>query len=118
MDKDLIYQRLGANIRRLRKGQGLTQAQLAERISRTEDAVSNIERGTSAPPPETAVAIAQALGVQLTDLYDLDLTGKPVPQDLKAFLVELRHDLSEMDDAKRERLYALFRDMLALVGKK
>jgi DNA-binding XRE family transcriptional regulator len=118
MDKNLIYRKLGQNIQHLRKQTGITQAGLAERIDRSEDAVSNIERGASAPPPETALAIAQALELQLTDLYDLDLTGKPIPQDVKDFLRDLRPDLATMSEAKRHTFYGLWSNVKMLATKK
>ena len=115
MDKALISQKLGANIQHLRKRAGLTQDQLAERINRSQDAISNIERGTSAPPPDTALAIANALQVDLTDLYDLNLTGRPVPQDTKDFLRALKASLVERSPQQRHNLYALFNQILDLV---
>jgi transcriptional regulator with XRE-family HTH domain len=118
MDKELLYKRLGQNIRHLRKQVGLTQIQLAERIDRSEDAVSNIERGTSAPPPETALAIAQALELQLTDLYDLDVSGTPIPQDIKDYLRSFRADLANMDEVDRTAIYDVLDKIVALAIKK
>lgn len=116
MDKQTLYRKLGSNIRHLRKQTGLTQMQLAERTDRSEDAISNIERGTSAPPPETALAIAQALDLQLLDLYDLDISGKPIPQDLKDHLRILRSQLSDMDEPKRQQIYQLFDKIMELAA--
>lgn len=82
------------------------------------DAISNIERGHSAPPPETALAIAQALGLQLTDLYDLDISGKPIPQDLKDYLRDIRSQLAGMDEAKRQQIYDLFSRIMDLAAKR
>ena len=117
MDKDTLYSKLGQNIRHLRKTTGLTQTALAERIDRSEDAVSNIERGHSAPPPETALAIAQAMNLQLVDLYDLDVSGKPIPQDIKDHLRGLRSDLASMDQDQRQQIYHLFAKIIELAAK-
>jgi DNA-binding XRE family transcriptional regulator len=118
MDKETLYKKLGSNIRHLRKTTGLTQMQLAERVDRSEDAISNIERGTSAPPPETALAIAQALNLQLTDLYDLDISGKPIPDDLKDYLRSIRGQLANMDERKRQEIYRLFSKIMELTTEK
>ena len=46
----------------LRKAQGLTQAQLAERLGRPQSLISAIESGRMSPHIETIVAIARELG--------------------------------------------------------
>ena len=46
----------------LRKEQGLTQAQLAERLGRPQSLVSAIESGRQSPHIETLVAMARELG--------------------------------------------------------
>lgn len=46
----------------LRKEQGLTQAQLAERLGRPQSLISAIESGRQSPHIETIVAIARELG--------------------------------------------------------
>ena len=59
----------GAKVKSLRKQAGLTQAQLAEQIDKTTDTVSNIERGFSMPRLSTAKAIADALKVEIAELF-------------------------------------------------
>ena len=49
----------------LRKSQGLTQAQLAERLGRPQSLISAIESGRMSPHIETIVAIARELGHSL-----------------------------------------------------
>ena len=46
----------------LRKEQGLTQTQLAERLGRPQSLISAIESGRMSPHIETIVAIARELG--------------------------------------------------------
>jgi len=49
----------------LRKDQGLTQTQLAERLGRPQSLISEIESGRKSPHLETLVAIARELGRQI-----------------------------------------------------
>jgi len=47
MDADELKRRFGKRVQGLREAQGLTQEQLAARIQRSVDTVSNIERGAT-----------------------------------------------------------------------
>jgi transcriptional regulator with XRE-family HTH domain len=71
-------QLLGARIKELRKGLGLSQDQFSERIGVDPKHLSRIELGKSFPYMETLEAIAHALAVELKDLFDfshLDIGG-------------------------------------------
>lgn len=70
MDISEIRQGFGRRVQSLRKAEGLTQEVLAQRIGRSVDTISNIERGFSSTRIETAAAIADALGTTLSDLFD------------------------------------------------
>ena len=59
---------VGANIARLRKERGMTQAELAQRISYSDKAVSKWERGESLPDVVTLLSLAQHLGSDLNTL--------------------------------------------------
>jgi DNA-binding XRE family transcriptional regulator len=52
---------VGANIRRMRRAQGLTQAALAQRAGLSTGYVSLIEQGRANPRLETVSALADAL---------------------------------------------------------
>lgn len=60
---------LAGKLRSFRKQAELTQAGLAEKIGRTDEAISNIERGKSLPSLETLLAIADALQLPLRDFF-------------------------------------------------
>lgn len=62
----------GDQMRQLRKREGLTQEQLAQRLMVTRQAVSNWERGTNLPDIETLIRIATTFHVSL----DLLILGK------------------------------------------
>ena len=57
------YNLIGKRIADLRKGKGMTQAQLAEQAEITNNFLSHIERSYSIPSLETLVRLCDALGV-------------------------------------------------------
>ncbi|MDW5316427.1 helix-turn-helix transcriptional regulator [Rhizobium sp. PL01] len=59
---------IGSLVRELRRVRKLTQANLAEATSRTEDAISQIERGVNIPNVETLIALSKALEVPVDAL--------------------------------------------------
>jgi len=60
----------GARIRKLRRQQGATLQQIADRCGFTRSLLSKIETGKSSPPIATLMKIADALGVKLLSLLD------------------------------------------------
>ncbi|NIA72039.1 helix-turn-helix transcriptional regulator [Pelagibius litoralis] len=64
-----LAREVGLLVRALRKRYGLTQADLAERIGRSEAAVRAIERGASAPSFVTLERLAIALQVPASALF-------------------------------------------------
>lgn len=72
----------GRRIEAARLTQGLTQAQLAERITAagyptTFQSVSTWERGESMPKPAGMVALAAALGYRVGELFNFDAILPP-----------------------------------------
>lgn len=65
-----LRQIIGLRVKRAREASGLTQSQLAERIDRTKEAVSNVERGLSLPALDTLQAICDVTGVPLTAVVE------------------------------------------------
>lgn len=61
---------IGANIRRARTRRRLTQDDLAQTVHTTRQTISNYETGRSRPDVETLQRLADALGVELTELLD------------------------------------------------
>lgn len=60
--------RFGAFVAQLRKEQGLTQKELADRLNVTDKAVSKWETGKGFPDVKLLEPLAQALGVSLVEL--------------------------------------------------
>ena len=61
---------IGANIRRARTRRRLTQDDLAQTVHTTRQTISNYETSRSRPDVETLQRLADALGVELTELLD------------------------------------------------
>lgn len=60
--------KIGKNIRRLRKAHGLTQLQLAKKINLTRQALSNYERGKRLPDIYELMVIADTLHVTVDEI--------------------------------------------------
>jgi len=71
MSKQLKRQ-FGLKIQSLRRLKNLTQEELAEKVHRSRDSISNIERGFSSTRIETAFNLARTLGVTLSELFDFN----------------------------------------------
>lgn len=69
---------MGAKIRQLRKEQGLTLEQLAERVGVTRSFVSQVENDLSNPSIQTLRNVADALGVPLFALFQPEPDGRVV----------------------------------------
>ena len=83
MNKDLKLA-VGLRIKQARMHKGLSQAELAEVIDRSVEAVSNLERGINMPAIEKLQEICEFLGLELASLFDAPPKSKDerVRQDL------------------------------------
>lgn len=70
-------ERFGAFIAQLRKEQGLTQKELADRLNVTDKAISKWETGKGFPDLKLLEPLAEALGISLVEL----MQGQRQPQD-------------------------------------
>lgn len=86
----------------MRKARNLTQEQLAEMIDRSQDAISNIERGISLPNFETLERLAIALNVGTRDFFDFEeeVTASPERIQHLAEITDMARQLSD-DNLKR-----------------
>lgn len=70
-------QQVGRHIAELRKGQSLTQAQLAEKLNVTDKAVSRWERGAGLPDINTIEPLSEALCVSVLEI----MRGEKPPEE-------------------------------------
>ena len=73
MDGQAIKDTLGKNIKLLRARRGLSQADLSEKANISIPFLSNIERGIKYPQPDMLSRIANALGVEINEMFITDL---------------------------------------------
>jgi transcriptional regulator with XRE-family HTH domain len=71
-----VLRALGANVQAFRVRAGLTQHQLAERADMDLRFLQRIERGAGVPSVPTIVALADAVGAEVADLFR---PAEPVP---------------------------------------
>lgn len=80
----------GRAVRQLRQERGMTQAELADRLSLGRTSVTNLERGGQNPPLTLLPEIASALGVDLLHLVAIAV-GAGDDRDLHALTAKV-HD--------------------------
>lgn len=93
---ELNKENFGAFVSQLRKEQGLTQKELAERLHVTDKAVSKWERALSLPDVALLSPLAEALGVTVAELLEGQRLqeGQPIPVEDGEPLVHKAIDLS------------------------
>ena len=67
-----ILERLGEQLRLIRKEQGLTQEQLAEKIGVHPTYIGKIEGGKSNPSTIMLFKLSRAFGVKLSKVFEFD----------------------------------------------
>lgn len=83
------YEKLGKRIREIRNQESITQEKLAEKLNKTSNYISNIERGKSKPSLETIIDICNALNVTTDQvLADSVYAAKDVLNDDIARLIK------------------------------
>ena len=105
---------VGRRVRRYRDALGWTQSQLASRCGLAAATVSRVERGLERPSARTAVALAEALGVEVARL--LGLAGQPelFPQPDSMRLALVRQIMELPDDRIEDAHAALARALDAV----
>lgn len=82
---DQFLAEFGATVRRLREAQGMTQAELAQRVGLGRTSMTNLERGNQNPSLTVLPLIAQGLGVSLSKLIsEVDLYSGSLGHDILA----------------------------------
>lgn len=92
-----LKDRVGRRIKDLRKAKRLSQEQLAERIERSVDTVSNLERGLSLPNFETLERLSVALAVPVKEFFEIYEDQSPHRAALLARLLDLGRALADRD---------------------
>ena len=90
-------ERVGLRIRAIRKQRKLTQDQLAEKLGRSVEAISNLERGVSHPSFETLEGLSATLGVPVKEFFEFEGGGEISPKRAK-LLEDLKTAAAELSD--------------------
>ena len=101
--------KLGQRIKYLRKNLNITQEKLAELINMDITSLSKIETGRNYPQPETVEKIANALNVDISQLFSF--------QDLKSkedYISAINKNLSHIanNEEKLKLLYKISTDLI------
>lgn len=86
---------IGESIMRVRKKNGLTQAQFGELIGKSQSAVYSYENGSVIPKFETIVLISQLFGVSVSHLMGIEwtpLSGKSLRELYDIYIDEAEKD--------------------------
>lgn len=75
MQPDKLKVSFGRRVRSLRRLRDLTQEQFAEKVGCSSEYISRIERGLVSPSFEILGALADALNVQVSALFDFSELG-------------------------------------------
>jgi transcriptional regulator with XRE-family HTH domain len=106
---------IGENIRRIRKSEGLTQKELAERLGVTEANVRAYESGRRNPRPKTLEAMANALEVSPGALMDSDFDGVSAMHRLFQIFRAYSGELQEITEENGDTSISLTFNSLALM---
>ena len=105
-DKLSISKQVGQAIAKYRKAAGLSQAQVAEILGLSNDAISIMERGTITLNVERLCDFANLFHCRVSDLLT-DSQLQPTDQ-----IYQLDRMLSQLDDIERKRLILLIEQMI------
>lgn len=90
---------IGQAIKTLRMKQQMTQAELAERVDMSINAVSQIERGKTVPPKATVERLCRAFGVPVSYMLLATIEEQDIPEEkrvlYRALVEPLRNELLE-----------------------
>ena len=95
----------GELLRELRKDRGMTQADLAEKLSFSPMTISSYERGCSVPDDTTKIKLAKIFNVSLD--YLLGLIREPLPYERSDHAIQCPQDFTA-DDLQKVREYIKF----------
>ena len=92
--------RIGLFLQSLRKEQGFTQEQLAERIGVARRTVSRWETGANLPDLDVLVELSDLYAVDLRELLDGERKGQKMNKELKETVLKV----AEYSDAGKDRI--------------
>jgi HTH-type transcriptional regulator/antitoxin HipB len=83
----------------LRKKNGLSQEQLADKLGLSRQAVAKWERAEASPDTDNLICLAKLYGVSLDDLLDTDQSIEEIAQDTRIHEAEKKSESVHIDDS-------------------
>ena len=117
MTHEELKRLFGLRVQALRRRRGLTQEALAEAIGKSVDTISNVERGAGSPRVETALDIANTLGVTLAELFDVEERVNDKDRERRKAVEKIVALVGDQDEATLQALGELLRVALKLRGQ-
>ena len=96
---------IGVRVKSARNLRGLTQAELADKINKSFETISNLERGKTAPNFTTLNEIASALDVELKFFFEFESNSSSPHRS--RLISELNAATLSVDDGKLALILAL-----------
>lgn len=100
--EEALKLQVGAAVREARKRAMLTQEELAARVGKSTEAISNIERGRALPALSTLLELARALNEPLSQLVADIPSGAPKAMKRLTLELKLRSVVNQLDDKTLE----------------
>lgn len=107
-----INRRIGQSIAKYRKSVGMTQAELAERLDLSLDAMSRLERGGISLSVVRLLELAEIFNCETVDLLD---QASSRPRDLACQLEAL---LGRLDDVERIKIMTIIEQLVEMMENK
>jgi len=99
--KDLVAN----NIKKYRTALGFSQAKLAEKVNTSTNYIGLLEIKRKFPSPKMMERLAEALGIDTTELFHKELTAKETIKTYrKAAIVDLQESISQIIKEKLSSL--------------
>lgn len=98
------------NIRYIRKANGLTQKEMADKLDKAPTSVASWEQGVRTPNVRDTMQVCRVFGVELDDLLDTDLSlsYKPSNSNINEIIALYR----KLDSTQQEIVYNLIKSMV------
>ncbi len=109
---------IAAIVRAARKAKGLTQEELAGRIKRTPESLSNVERGNAIPSIETLICLCQELEINPNSIFkNTSVSDKRTPAEQR-LAQEIQQLVDRLDEDALVLAKAQLDALLKFVEKK
>lgn len=104
--------KIGIRVKQLRSERDLTQEQLADKIDRSNDAVSGFERGQTGQALDLIEDICKVTGYSVSELFK-NIDDAQLSKNKEADLFALRNMLLDQSDDEVKRILEIARIVLA-----